>query len=485
MKKVRTRFAPSPTGYMHIGNLRTALYAYLVAKKDDGDFILRIEDTDQNRLVEGSVDIIYDTLNNVGLHYDEGPDRPGDFGPYVQSQRLPMYKQYADELVEKVGAHICFCDESIIQAQRDVAEKAGVPFKFQDPCHHLDKEDIDARKANEAYVIRQTILPGATTVYHDEVYGDIEVDREILDEQVLLKSDGFPTYNFANVVDDHQMAISHVVRGNEYLSSTPKYNLIYESFGWEKPKYIHLPPVMKDVQHKLSKRNGDASFQDLQAKGYLPAAILNYIALLGWSPDTNQEIYTLDELTAAFSISRISKSPAIFDIEKLKWMNGMYLRAMSLEEFHALCLPYYKEAIVRECDLFEVSKILQQRISILSEIPEMVDFIDTLADYDVTMFYHPKMKTNREISILALEESLKVYETVENWDSLDEIHQKLSETPARLGIKNGQFYWPIRTAVTGKQFTPGGALEIPYILGKEETLRRTHIGLEKLRKSEV
>jgi nondiscriminating glutamyl-tRNA synthetase len=302
MKKVRTRFAPSPTGYMHIGNLRTALYAYLVAKKDDGDFILRIEDTDQNRLVEGSVDIIYDTLNNVGLHYDEGPDRPGDFGPYVQSERLPMYKQYADELVEKGGAHICFCDESIIQAQRDVAEKAGIPFKFQDPCHHLNKEDIDTRKANEAYVIRQTILSGATTVYHDEVYGDIEVDREILDEQVLLKSDGFPTYNFANVVDDHQMAISHVVRGNEYLSSTPKYNLIYESFGWEKPKYIHLPPVMKDEQHKLSKRNGDASFQDLQAKGYLPAAILNYIALLGWSPDTNQEIYTLQELTAAFSI---------------------------------------------------------------------------------------------------------------------------------------------------------------------------------------
>jgi nondiscriminating glutamyl-tRNA synthetase len=483
MKKVRTRFAPSPTGYMHIGNLRTALYAYLVAKKDNGDFILRIEDTDQNRLVEGSVDIIYDTLNNVGLHYDEGPDRPGDFGPYVQSERLPMYKKYAEELVEKGGAHICFCDESIIQAQRDAAEAAGVPFKFQDPCHHLSKETIASRKASEAFVVRQTILPGSATVYHDEVYGDIEVDREILDEQVLLKSDGFPTYNFANVVDDHQMAISHVVRGNEYLSSTPKYNLIYESFGWEKPAYIHLPPVMKDEQHKLSKRNGDASFQDLQAKGYLPAAILNYIALLGWSPDTNQEIYTLEELTKAFSIARISKSPAIFDIEKLKWMNGMYLRAMSLEEFHAFCLPYYKEAIVRECDLNEVSKILQQRISIMSEIPEMVDFIDTLADYDVTMYYHPKMKTNRDISILALEESLKVYDSIENWDSVEEIHQKLSETPARLGVKNGQFYWPIRTAVTGKQFTPGGALEIPYILGKEETLRRTHIGLEKLRQS--
>jgi nondiscriminating glutamyl-tRNA synthetase len=483
MKKVRTRFAPSPTGYMHIGNLRTALYEYLVAKKDNGDFILRIEDTDQNRLVEGSVDIIYDTLNQVGLHYDEGPDRPGDFGPYVQSERLPMYKKYADELVQKGGAHVCFCDESVIQAQRDAAEAAGVPFKFQDPCHHLSKQEIETRKESSAYVIRQTILPGASTVFHDEVYGNIEVDREILDEQVLLKSDGFPTYNFANVIDDHQMEISHVVRGNEYLSSTPKYNLIYESFGWEKPKYVHLPPVMKDEQHKLSKRNGDASFQDLVSKGYLPEAILNYIALLGWSPETNQEIYTLEELTQAFSVARISKSPAIFDIDKLKWMNGMYLRAMSLEQFHKTCLPYYKGSIQRECDLMEVSKILQQRLSILSEIPEMVDFIDTLADYDVTMFFHPKTKTNREISILALEESLKVYELIENWESVDEVHQKLSETPARLGVKNGQFYWPIRTAVTGKQFTPGGALEIPYILGKEETIRRTHIGLEKLRQA--
>ena len=483
MKKVRTRFAPSPTGYMHIGNLRTALYEYLVAKKDGGDFILRIEDTDQNRLVEGSVDIIYNTLDQVGLHYDEGPDKPGNFGPYVQSERLPMYKKYADELIEKGGAHVCFCDETVIQAQRDAADKAGVPFKFQDPCHHLSKEEIETRKASEAYVVRQTILPGASTVFHDEVYGDIEVVREILDEQVLLKSDGFPTYNFANVIDDHQMEISHVVRGNEYLSSTPKYNLIYDSFGWEKPSYIHLPPVMKDEQHKLSKRNGDASFQDLVSKGYLAPAILNYIALLGWSPETNQEIYTLEELTKVFSVKRISKSPAIFDIEKLKWMNGMYLRAMSLDEFHALCLPYYKDSIQRVCDLKEVSKILQQRLTILTEIPEMVDFIDTLADYDVQMYYHPKMKTDNAVCILALEESLKVYETIENWDSVDELHQKLSDTPVRLGIKNGQFYWPIRTAVTGKQFTPGGALEIPYILGKEETIRRTLIGLDKLRQS--
>lgn len=479
-QKVRTRFAPSPTGYMHIGNLRTALYEYLVAKKDGGDFILRIEDTDQARLVEGSVEIIYDTLNRVGLHYDEGPNNPGKFGPYVQSERLPMYKGYAETLVEKGGAHVCFCDETVIQAQREAADKAGVPFKFQDPCHHLKKEDIEARKASEPYVIRQTILPGVSTVFHDEVYGDIEVERDILDEQVLLKSDGFPTYNFANVVDDHTMEITHVVRGNEYLSSTPKYNLIYESFGWDKPTYIHLPPVMKDEQNKLSKRNGDASFQDLVAKGYLPQAILNYIALLGWSPEGTQEIFTLEELTQAFSVERISKSPAIFDIEKLKWMNGMYLRALSLEDFHALALPYLTQAIKRTCDLKEVSKMLHQRVAILSEIPEMVDFIDTFNDYDVNMYFHPKMKTDKAICIRALEASLEVYAAIENWDNVEELQARLSLVPAALGFKNGQVYWPIRTAVTGKQFTPGGALEIPYILGKEETLRRTHSGLEKL-----
>lgn len=480
MTKIRTRFAPSPTGYMHIGNLRTALYEYLVAKKEGGDFILRIEDTDQGRLVEGSVDIIYDTLNRVGLHYDEGPNKPGDVGPYVQSERLPMYKKYALELVEKKGAHICFCDESIIQSQRDAAEKAGVPFKFVDPCHHLSQETIEQRMKEEAYVVRQTITAGASTVFHDEVYGDIEVEREILDEQVLLKSDGFPTYNFANVIDDHTMNITHVVRGNEYLSSTPKYNLIYESFGWDKPTYIHLPPVMKDEQHKLSKRNGDASFQDLVAKGYLPEAILNYIALLGWSPEDNTEIFSLEELTKAFRIDRISKSPAIFDIEKLTWMNGQYLRAMDLESFYALVKPYLEKSIQRVCDLKEVAKILQQRISILSEISEMVDFIDVFYDYDVTMYFHPKMKTNKAIAIQALQASLEVYNAIENWDSVDELHDRLSKVPEALGLKNGQVYWPIRTAVTGKQFTPGGALEIPYILGKEESIRRTLVGLEKL-----
>jgi nondiscriminating glutamyl-tRNA synthetase len=482
MKKVRTRFAPSPTGYMHIGNLRTALYEYLVAKQAGGEFILRIEDTDQARQVEGSVDIIYETLKSVGLHYDEGPDKPGAVGPYVQSQRLPMYKDYAWDLVRKGGAHVCFCDEQVISGQREAAEKAGVPFKFNDPCHFIDPKTIETRVASgEAHVIRQTIKPGASTVFHDEVYGDIEVEREILDEQVLLKSDGFPTYNFANVIDDHTMGITHVVRGNEYLSSTPKYNLLYDDYGWERPVYVHLPPVMKDEQHKLSKRNGDASFQDLVAKGFLPQAIINYIALLGWAPEGTQELFTLEELIQAFSIKRISKSPAIFDIEKLKWMNGMYLRAMSLEEFHALCLPYYEKAIQRQCDLKEVSKMLQQRTTILSEIPEAVDFIDTFFDYEVNLFFHPKMKTDKAICLRALDASLHVYEELEDWNDVALFQARISELPAKLGLKNGQVYWPIRTAVSGKAFTPGGALEIPYLLGQTESIRRTLIGIEKLK----
>jgi len=482
MTKVRTRFAPSPTGYMHIGNLRTALYEYLVAKGQGGDFILRIEDTDQNRYVEGAVDIIYDTLASVGLIHDEGPDVGGDYGPYTQSERLPIYKEYAHKLIEVGGAHYCFCSEEDITAQRDAADAAGTPFKYQDPCHRFTNAQAQAKAdAGEAYVVRQTILPGEACVYHDEVYGEIVVERDILDESILLKSDGFPTYNFANVVDDHLMAITHVVRGNEYLSSTPKYNLIYDSFGWERPAYVHLPPVMKDEQNKLSKRNGDASFQDLVSKGYLGKAVLNYIALLGWSPEGEQEIFTLEELTKAFSVKRCSKSPAIFDIEKLKWMNGMYLRAMSLDEFHQFALPWLTSSIHRVCDLHEVSKMLQQRVAILSEIPEMVDFIDELPEYDVEMYFHKKMKTDKEICIKALEASLDVYNAIENWESVDELQVRIQQLPEKLGLKNGQVYWPIRTAVTGKQFTPGGALEIPYILGKEEAIHRTKVGLHKLR----
>lgn len=483
MKKVRTRFAPSPTGYMHIGNLRTALFEYLIAKHEDGDFILRIEDTDQGRKVEGAVDIIYETMKEVGLHHDEGPDIGGNFGPYVQSERLPMYKDYADQLVELGGAHYCFCSEEEVEKQRKEAELINKPFKYDDPCKHIPLAEAKQRIANgEKYVVRQNIKHDGATYFDDEVYGRIEVDNDILDEAVLLKSDGFPTYNFANIIDDHQMEITHVVRGNEYLSSTPKYNLIYQSYGWEIPTYVHVPPVMKDETHKLSKRNGDASFQDLVKKGYLPQAILNYIALLGWSPETEQEIYTLEELIKVFDIKRISKSPAIFDIDKLTWMNGMYLRAMSLDEFHELALPYYKDAIKSDLDLKCVSKILQQRVEVLTQIPEMVDFFDVLPEYDNAMYIHKKMKTTYEIALRALKESYAALSSLEDWSSEESVHELLLALPKQLEMKNGQVLWPVRTAITGKQFTPGGAIEIAHILGKEETLRRMQIGIEKLEK---
>ncbi len=481
MSKVRTRFAPSPTGYMHIGNLRTALFEYLIAKHEGGDFILRIEDTDQGRLVEGATDIIYDTLKTVGLLHDEGPDVGGNYGPYIQSERLPMYKKYAEELVELGGAHYCFCSEEEIERQRQEAESLGISFKYDDPCKHISLEEAKARvAAGEPYVIRQTIKNNGETYFDDEVYGRIEVDTDVLDEQILIKSDGFPTYNFANIIDDHQMEISHVVRGNEYLSSTPKYNLIYQAYGWKIPTYVHVPPVMKDEHHKLSKRNGDASFQDLVAKGYLPQAILNYIALLGWSPETDQEIYSLDELIKAFNISRISKSPAIFDINKLTWMNGVYLRNMSVEEFYELILPYLKDSISSDVDLFSVAKILQPRIDTLSQIKESVDFIDELPEYDCAMYIHKKMKTTPQIALKALKASKEALASLEDWSSEENVHELLLSLPKQLEMKNGQVLWPVRTAITGKQFTPGGAIEIAHILGKEETLRRIDKGIEKL-----
>ncbi|MEG0328965.1 MAG: glutamate--tRNA ligase [Longicatena sp.] len=483
MKKVRTRFAPSPTGYMHIGNLRTALFEYLIAKHENGDFILRIEDTDQERLVEGAVDIIYETMNQVGLHHDEGPDIGGDFGPYVQSERLSMYQAYADELVDLGGAHYCFCGEEEIERQRHEAESLGISFKYDDPCKHIAKEEAKARIANgEKYVVRQSIQHDGETHFDDEVYGRIEVDNSILDESVLLKSDGFPTYNFANIIDDHQMEITHVVRGNEYLSSTPKYNLIYQSYGWDIPTYVHVPPVMKDEQHKLSKRNGDASFQDLTKKGYLPEAILNYIALLGWAPETEQEIYTLEELIKVFDIKRISKSPAIFDIDKLTWMNGMYLRAMSVEEFYHLAKPYIEMAVHKPVDMISVARILQPRTDILTTIPESVDFIDELPEYDNAMYIHKKMKTTYEIALKALRIAQVALSELNDWSSEETLHEVLLALPALHEMKNGQLLWPVRTAISGKQFTPGGAIEIAHILGKEETLKRLQIGIEKLEK---
>lgn len=485
MENVRTRFAPSPTGYMHIGNLRTALYAYLVAKKhENGVFILRIEDTDQQRLVDGATDIIYDTLKTCGLHHDEGPDVGGNFGPYVQSERMKsgVHKKYAMEMVEKGKAHICFCSEEDIKAQKEIAEARGESFIYADPCKKLSKEEIEARiAAGEPYVIRQNIDPNGTTSFIDEVYGTITVDNSTLDEMILLKSDGFPTYNFANVIDDHLMGITDVVRGNEYLSSTPKYNLIYEALGWNVPRYIHCPPVMKDEHQKLSKRNGDASFQDLIAKGYLPEAILNYIALLGWSPSEEKEIYSLTELCQAFDVKRINTSGAIFDIEKLKWMNGVYLREMDFDNYLNLVTPYIKESVKKDYSLVEIAHILKERVTLLNDIPEMVDFFDKLPEYEIDLFVNKKMKTNPEIALDSLKSALDFFNGLNTYDH-DSIHDGLMNLAQSKEIKNGQLLYPIRVALSGKAFTPGGAIELSLILGKEETINRIKIAIDKLSK---
>ena len=480
---IRTRFAPSPTGYMHIGNLRTALYAYLVAKKDpEGVYILRIEDTDQGRLVEGATDIIDDTLKACGLKHDEGPDNGGDFGPYVQSERVRsgLYLKYAKELIQRGGAHYCFCDEELITAQRELQEARGESFKFDDPCKLLTIEECEARiEAGEKFVIRQTIPETGTTYFDDEVFGRITVENNTLDEQVLIKSDGFPTYNFANVIDDHLMGITDVVRGMEYLSSTPKYNLIYNAFDWDIPRYIHCPPVMKDEHSKLSKRNGDASFQDLVAKGYLPGAILNYIALLGWSPSEDREIFTLDELVQAFDVKHIGTSGAIFDPEKLKWVNGMWLRNMDLDSYEKLVTPYIDEAVKGNYNRRQIAAILQQRAQTLAEIPEMLTFFDNFPSYSNDLFINKKMKTDPTIALKSLKASYEALKNQEVW-SEEALHTTLLALPAKLEMKNGQVLFPLRLAITGMQFTPGGAIEISSILGKEETLRRLELSIKQL-----
>ena len=480
---IRTRFAPSPTGYMHIGNLRTALYAYLVAKKDpEGVYILRIEDTDQGRLVEGATDIIYDTLKACGLKHDEGPDNGGDFGPYVQSERVRsgLYLKYAKELIQRGGAHYCFCDEELIAAQRELQEARGESFKFDDPCKLLTIEECEARiEAGEKFVIRQTIPETGTTYFDDEVFGRITVENNTLDEQVLIKSDGFPTYNFANVIDDHLMGITDVVRGMEYLSSTPKYNLIYNAFDWDIPRYIHCPPVMKDEHSKLSKRNGDASFQDLVEKGYLPGAILNYIALLGWSPTEEREIFTLDELVQAFDVKHIGTSGAIFDPEKLKWVNGMWLRNMDLDSYEKLVTPYIDQVVKGNFNRRQIAAILQQRAQTLAEIPEMLTFFDNFPSYSNDLFINKKMKTDPEIALKSLQAAYEALKNQEDW-SEEALHKTLLELPAKLEMKNGQVLFPLRLAITGMQFTPGGAIEISSILGKEETLRRLELSIKQL-----
>ena len=480
---IRTRFAPSPTGYMHIGNLRTALYAYLVAKKDpEGVYILRIEDTDQGRLVEGATDIIYDTLEACGLKHDEGPDNGGNFGPYVQSERVRsgLYLKYAKELIQRGGAHYCFCDEELIAAQRELQEARGESFKFDDPCKLLTIEECEARiEAGEKFVIRQTIPETGTTYFDDEVFGRITVENNTLDEQVLIKSDGFPTYNFANVIDDHLMGITDVVRGMEYLSSTPKYNLIYNAFEWDIPRYIHCPPVMKDEHSKLSKRNGDASFQDLVEKGYLPGAILNYIALLGWSPTEEREIFTLDELVQAFDVKHIGTSGAIFDPEKLKWVNGMWLRNMDLDSYEKLVTPYIDQVVKGNFNRRQIAAILQQRAQTLAEIPEMLTFFDNFPSYSNDLFINKKMKTDPEIALKSLQAAYEALKNQEDW-SEEALHKTLLELPAKLEMKNGQVLFPLRLAITGMQFTPGGAIEISSILGKEETLRRLELSIKQL-----
>ena len=473
--KARTRFAPSPTGYMHIGNLRTALYEYLIAKSSGGSFILRIEDTDQKRYVEGATEIIYNTLKTVGMNWDEGPDVGGAYGPYIQSERLPLYQEYAHKLVELGGAHYCFCAKT----EADEQKNEELNIKFKDPCKRLPLEEAKKRvAAGEPYVIRQNINRKGKSLFHDVVYGDIEIDYDELDEGVLLKSDGFPTYNFANVVDDHLMEITHVVRGNEYISSTPKYNLIYEDFGWEHPHYVHVPPVMKDAQHKLSKRNGDASFQDLVAKGYLPEAIINYIALLGWNPGTEEEIFSLEDLKKIFSVERLNRSPAIFDITKLTWMNGCYIRALSAEKFHELALPYYKD-MPAYADLRALSSALQPRVETLGDIPVQADFIGQMPDYSLELYNNKKMKTDAEVAKANLPAVRDVLAAQTEWSN-EALFETLKALAEKLGVKNGQVLYPARIALSGKETTPGGATEIAVILGKEETLRRLDKALEKL-----
>lgn len=478
---IRTRFAPSPTGYMHIGNLRTALYEFLIAKSQGGSFILRIEDTDQERFVEDATDIIYKTLEMAKMPHDEGPDVGGNYGPYVQSERKNDYIKYAIELVEKGEAYYCFCTkERLDSLKKETSHEIIV--KYDRHCLGLSKEEIEENLKNGVpYVIRQKIRDGKTT-FHDEVYGDITVDNSELEDQILIKSDGYPTYNFANVIDDHAMNITHVVRGAEYLSSTPKYNLLYEAFGWDIPTYVHLPAVMKDKHNKLSKRNGDASFQDLVAKGYLPDAIVNYIALLGWSPSVNQEIFTIDELIKEFSIKGLSKSPAIFDIEKLTWMNGEYIKKMDKEDFYNWAEPELKSAIKRtDINLKRVAEYVQTRIGTSKDIAAMVAFVDNLPEYSTDLYVHKKMKTTTEICLENLQKVLPVLEGIDdaNWNN-NTIYGKLVELIKEMGIKNGQMFWPVRTALSGEPTSPCGASELAELLGKEDTINRIKKGIELL-----
>ena len=473
--EVRTRFAPSPTGYMHVGNLRTALYTWLIARHNGGKFILRIEDTDQERYVEGAVDVIYRTMAQCGLDHDEGPDVGGPVGPYVQTERRGLYGKYAELLIEKGHAYRCFCEK---QEETEGFEK------IDDPCRGLSREESDRRAAaGEPYVVRQRIPEEGSTTFHDEIFGDITVENSTLDDQVLIKRDGLPTYNFANVVDDHLMGITHVVRGSEYLSSSPKYNLLYEGFGWSIPAYVHCSPVMRDAHNKMSKRHGDPSYEDLIAQGYLTDAVVNYVALLGWSPGGEREIFTMREMAEIFDLKGISKSPAIFDIEKLKYFNAEYIRAMSPEAFAKAAEPFIRRAVKNpEIDPAAIAALLQQRTEVLTDIPEKLDFFDELPEYDTALYIHKKSKTDEAGSLEMLRKMLPIFEALPDWND-ESILAAMTGMAEKCECKNAKVMWPVRIAAAGKAVTPGGAVEICRILGKDETLRRLRVGIEKLEKA--
>ena len=481
MSKVRTRFAPSPTGRMHVGNLRTALYAYLIAKHEDGDFLLRIEDTDQERFVEGAVEIIYRTLEKTGLIHDEGPDKDKGFGPYVQSERQAagIYLEYAKQLIEKGEAYYCFCDkERLATLNQSIGGKEINVYDKH--CLSLSKEEVEAKlAAGVPYVIRQNNPTEGTTTFSDEIYGDITVDNSELDDMILIKSDGYPTYNFANVVDDHLMGITHVVRGNEYLSSSPKYNRLYEAFGWEVPVYVHCPLITDEEHHKLSKRCGHSSYEDLIEQGFITEAVVNFVALLGWSPAGNEEIFSLEDLVKAFDYKHMSKSPAVFDYTKLKWMNGEYIKAMDFDAFYEKALPFLKQAIDKDVDFKKIAEMVKTRIEVFPDILGHVDFFNELPEYDTAMYVHKKMKTNEESSLEVLKELLPIFEALDDYSN-DSLYNTLLDYVAKKECKNGYAMWPVRTAVSGKQMTPAGATEIMEVLGKEESLNRIRKGIEKL-----
>ena len=481
MSRVRTRYAPSPTGRMHVGNLRTALYAYLIAKHEGGDFLLRIEDTDQERYVEGAVEIIYQTLKDTGLIQDEGPDKDGGCGPYLQSQRQAsgIYLEYAKMLVEKGEAYYCFCTPERLATLKTTVNGEEI-MAYDKHCLQLSREEVEANlAAGKPYVIRQNNPTTGTTTFQDEIYGDITVDNSELDDMVLIKSDGYPTYNFANVVDDHLMGITHVVRGNEYLSSSPKYNRLYAAFGWDVPVYVHCPLITDENHHKLSKRSGHSSFEDLLEQGFISEAVVNYVALLGWSPEDNKEIFSLEEMVKEFDYHRMSKSPAVFDMTKLKWMNGEYMKAMEFETFYGMAEPYLRAAVSRDLDLKKIAAMVKTRIEVFPDIADHVDFFESLPEYDTAMYTHKKMKTNQETSLKVLKDVLPLLEAQEDFTN-DALYGVLSKYVEETGVKTGFVMWPVRTAVSGKQMTPAGATEIMEVLGKEESLARIRRGIQML-----